>query len=81
MGDMKKAAKSYSYSVVLTPEPEGGFTVTVPLLPGCVTYGRDIAEARAMAVDAIRCHVGSLRKAREEAPIQDGEMLITSVAV
>lgn len=29
-----------------------GFTVTVPDLPGCVTEGKDIAEAIEMAVDA-----------------------------
>ncbi len=31
---------------------DGGFTVTVPDLPGCVTEGRDISEALEMAVDA-----------------------------
>lgn len=34
------------YTVIYTPEPEGGFTVTVPSLPGCVTYGKDLKEAQ-----------------------------------
>jgi hypothetical protein len=35
-----------SYRVILKPEPEGGFTVTVPALPGCITFGRDLEEAK-----------------------------------
>jgi antitoxin HicB len=40
--------------VVLEPEEGGGFTVRVPSLPEIVTYGKDEAEALAMAEDAIR---------------------------
>lgn len=30
------------YRIFLHKEPEGGFTVTVPSLPSCVTYGEEI---------------------------------------
>jgi predicted RNase H-like HicB family nuclease len=33
--------KIFRYNVIFRPEPEGGFTVIVPSLFGCVTYGRD----------------------------------------
>jgi antitoxin HicB len=42
------------FAVVLEPQPEGGFTVTVPALPEVVTEGDTEAEALAMAEDAIR---------------------------
>jgi antitoxin HicB len=42
--------------------------VTVPLLPGLVTYGRTLSEAREMARDAIRCHLEGLQKAGEPIP-------------
>ena len=42
------------FTVVLEPEEEGGFTVRVPALPEIVTFGKDEAEALAMAEDAIR---------------------------
>lgn len=45
-----------------------GYQVTVPLLPGVITFGRTLAEARAMARDAIRCHLEGLRKAGEPIP-------------
>jgi antitoxin HicB len=43
-----------TFTVVLEPEGEGGFTVRVPSIPEIVTYGSDEREALAMAEDAIR---------------------------
>ena len=68
------------FHVYLRPEPEGGFTVAVPALPGCVTYGRDLREASAMADDAIRGYLISLRKHGENIPSDTGALL-TSVDV
>jgi len=42
--------------------------VIVPALPGIVTYGRTIEEAREMARDAISCHLQGLLKDDEEIP-------------
>lgn len=42
------------YKAVLTPDLEvGGYTVEVPELPGCLTEGDDLADAKRMAKDAI----------------------------
>lgn len=46
-----------------TKEPEGGYTVTVPSLPGCVSYGKTFEEATVMIKDAMQ---GYLKVAREE---------------
>ena len=54
-----------SYRIILRPEPEGGYTVTVPALPGCVTYGDTLEEAKAMAGDAVRAYLDSMRKHAE----------------
>ena len=42
------------YPIILYPmeEHEGGYTVEVPDLPGCVTEGHDLADALDMARDA-----------------------------
>jgi predicted RNase H-like HicB family nuclease len=45
-----------------------GYQVTVPLLPGLITYGRTLSEARVMARDAIRCHIEGLRKDGKRIP-------------
>ena len=68
----------YHFNVVLRPEPEGGFTVLVPALPGCVTYGRTLTEAKKMARDAVGGYVESLRKHHEPIPT-DNETLVTTL--
>ncbi len=59
----------YGYRVIYEPLTEGGFQVIVPALPGIVTYGRTIDEAREMAQDAISCHIQGLLKDNEEIPV------------
>ncbi len=54
------AGKRRSYTVVFEPQPEGGYTVLVPALPGCLTEGDTMAEARRNAVEAIQVHCESL---------------------
>ena len=68
---MKRQAISsgpHSYVILLQPEPEGGYTVTCPALPGLVTFGESLAEARAMAADAIRGYLECLREDGEPIP-------------
>ena len=48
---MKK--KTLHYNIMLRPEPEGGFTVTVPALPGCISYGKTLEESFANAALAL----------------------------
>jgi antitoxin HicB len=60
-----------SYLVLLQPEPEGGFTVTCPALPGLVSYGASLDEARTMAADAISGYVECLREDGEPVPPSD----------
>ena len=47
-------SESFDFTVVLEPQAEGGFTVSVPALPEVVTEGDTEAEAIAMAEEAIR---------------------------
>jgi len=58
--------KELSFRIILRPEPEGGYTVFVPSLMGCITYGETIEEARKMAKDAIKAYLKSMKKQGEE---------------
>ncbi len=58
-----------TYRIILRPEPEGRYTVTVPALPGCVTYGSTVEEANMMAADAVNAYLASMRKHAE--PVVD----------
>lgn len=50
------------YEVVLQPEDEGGFSVSVPDLPGCHTQGETVEEALAMAKDAIEGYLETMEE-------------------
>ena len=43
----------YKIPLVLSPQPEGGYTVTSPLLPELVTEGDTVEEALANVRDAL----------------------------
>lgn len=72
--------KVFHYNVIFRPEPEGGFTVIVPSLPGCITYGKDLKEAKKMAIDAIKGYITSLKKHKETIP-SDEESFLSSVEI
>ena len=59
------------YSVVLIPEPdEGGYSVIVPLLPGCFSQGETVDEALANAKEAIEVHLEGLAIDKKPIPKQ-----------
>ncbi|MCL5062830.1 MAG: type II toxin-antitoxin system HicB family antitoxin [Nitrospirae bacterium] len=66
-----------SFRIVLRPEPEGGYTVLVPSLPGCITYGDTVEDAVKMAEDAIVAYLESMKKHGEE--IVDDSRTLESV--
>jgi len=57
-----RSRKEFSFTVFFEPAEEGGYVVTCPALPGLVTEGDTLEEAREMAKDAIRAYLESLRK-------------------
>lgn len=59
-----------SYRILLREEPEGGYTVTVPTLPGCITYGADLSEAIDMGREVIELYIESLVAHGEEIPTE-----------
>ncbi|MHA1364497.1 MAG: type II toxin-antitoxin system HicB family antitoxin [Candidatus Freyarchaeota archaeon] len=60
-----------NYRVLLRKEPEGGYTVIVPSLPGCVTYGDTIEEAIEAAREAVELYLESLKAHDEEIPTEE----------
>jgi antitoxin HicB len=61
----------YRYVVLFEPAEEGGYVVTCPALPGLVTEGDTLEEARAMAAEAIRGYLESLAKDGLPMPPED----------
>jgi len=59
---------SREYGVVLAPEEDGGYSVAVPALPGCVSQGRTREEALSMIREAIELYLESLEAHGDPTP-------------
>jgi antitoxin HicB len=66
-----------TYTFVFSPEPEGGYTVTCPALPGLVTYGETLAEAREMAQDAMQGSIEVMQDQGTPVPESDTPEAVT----
>jgi predicted RNase H-like HicB family nuclease len=72
--------RTLRYTVLIYSD-DGAYSVRVPSLPGCVTFGRTVDEALAMARDAIAVYVATLRDRGDEVPEEDGVPLVTILEV
>lgn len=62
---------THRYTVLLTPELEdGGYSVSVPALPGCHTQGDTLEEALANAREAIRLYLEDVLASGEPIPAE-----------
>ncbi len=68
-----------TYRILLRKEPEEGYTVIVPSLPGCITYEDTIEEAIEMAKEAIELYIESLKEHGEDIPTEEGTLEYTLV--
>jgi predicted RNase H-like HicB family nuclease len=59
--------KQLTYRIILTQEPEGGYTLNIPALPGCITYGNNINYAIEMAKEAIEEYLEVLEDLNKKA--------------
>jgi predicted RNase H-like HicB family nuclease len=59
----------HEYTAFFESNENGGYTVTVPSLPGLVTEGKDLDHARSMVKDAIQCYIEGLKKAKVPIPV------------
>jgi antitoxin HicB len=60
MVDYMEANGTHIFTMLFEPAEEGGYVVTCPALPGLVTEGNTMEEARRMAKDALRGYLESL---------------------
>jgi predicted RNase H-like HicB family nuclease len=70
-----------TYSILVDPDPEGGYTVTVPALPGCVTQGETTEECVAHAREAMALYVEDLVASGEPIPDEKEHRQILQVSV
>jgi predicted RNase H-like HicB family nuclease len=64
-----------TFQLVFQAEPEGGYTVVVPALQGCVTYGATFEEAQKNAREAIGLCLEVLAEEGEDIPETGGTIV------
>jgi len=68
-----------AYTVVFQPALEGGFVATVPVLPGCMSQGETLDEARREIKDAIRTYLSVLREDGDNIPQESVDQIVERV--
>jgi len=72
----------HRYTVVLVPdEARGLFVAYVPAIPDCVTQGKSVEEALAMAADLAAIQLADLAEHGEELPTEAPGAVVASVEV
>lgn len=69
------------FTAVFDPAEEGGFVVTVPSLPGCITEGDSLEEAVKMAKDAILAYLKSMKRNKENLPQNTSASFVGTIDV
>jgi predicted RNase H-like HicB family nuclease len=70
VGKVYQENGSMRYTVVLEKEEDGGFVVSVPVLPGCVSEGDSRAEALKNIREAIELYIEDCREAGDPIPTE-----------
>ena len=81
---MKKTItrKVYQYTAVFEPDEEaGGFTVTIPALPGCISEGDTFEQALKNIKEAASLYIEVMKKKRMEIPREEWGVVIAPVQV
>ncbi len=70
------------FRVILEPNELGGYTVTVPLLPGCISEGDTKEEALRNIKESVELYIESLHADGEPIPSEETtEEAVVEVAV
>lgn len=77
----KLSQKILKYTAVFEPQEDGGYVVSVPALPGCITQGETFEEAQKMIKDAIGGYLSVLKDEKQEIPQEKEEIVVTKVSV
>lgn len=78
---MNMKQKVLKYDVVFEEQLDGGYTVTVPILPGCVSEGDTFKQAKENIADAIKLYLEDLAEDGEKIPDISSNVFIEQVAI
>lgn len=72
----------YEYTAIFEPdEKAGGFTVTIPSLPGCISEGDTFEEALENIKEAASLYLEVMREKQEEIPVGEKGVIIAPLEI
>lgn len=75
----KKVAKVFQYTAVFEPEKAGGYSVTIPALPGCISEGDSFKQALANIKEAAELYLEDLKNS--EIPRETHPIVVSPIVV
>ena len=76
-----KHVNERQYHAVFNPAVEGGYDVSFPDFPGCVTFGKTFEEAQQMAKEALELWIEELKARGEDIPQGTPRSLVAEIQV
>ena len=73
--------KILKYTAIFEPAEEGGYVVSVPALPGCISQGETFEDATKMIKDAIKGYLQVLKEEKQEIPQEESNVVIAQISV
>lgn len=70
-----------NYPAVFSPAEEGGYNVSFPDFPGCVTFGNTFEEAKTKAHEALELWIEELQDKGEDIPHHAGIPIVDQIDV
>jgi len=78
---MANKIKNLDFPAVFEPAVEGGYNVSFPAFPGCVTFGKTFEEAKKMAKEVLELWIEELSSEGEKIPMYKSRPVIDEVKV
>jgi len=78
---MSNFQRVLSYYAVFDPAEEGGFNVSFPDFPGCVTFGKTFEDAKKMAEEVLGLWLEELTQRKQIIPRYSNRPIIHQIDV
>jgi len=78
---MKQTKQILEYSAIFELAKEGGYNVSFPSFPGCITFGRNFEEAKLKAKEILGLWLEELAHQGEKVPVYKQRPIIDEVCV
>ena len=81
MPEKQLQSEPRSYAAIFDPAEDGGFNVSFPAFPGCVTFGNNMEEAKQKAKEVLELWIEELLAQKEEIPAANTKPILGEVEV